>query len=181
MANVWVYKDDGTLQCGMGQEVPLQAMEEQLRSIGVTPLSSEKRTLCAFIPAVCGAPTGKVNAFEISEQDAELLFEGFVGSLGFKLWTCDRQDERSLAAGSFVPWPWTSLIKGRQDTIPANTLLQAFTRATSSTSNPVLIRELVGYTCRVYKQGDALTKDYRHDRTNVELTEDGRISDVWFG
>jgi hypothetical protein len=176
MANVWVYKE-----CGLGQEVPIATMEAQLREIGVSPLSSEKRRLCGFVSAVCGAPTGQVNAFEISEKDAELLFTGIVGSLGFKLWTCDHGGAQHLAGGE-VPFPWSALTGGRgKDPVPANTLLQAFARATSATSNPVLIRELVGYACRVYNQGDALTKDFRLDRFNVELGPDGRITDVWFG
>lgn len=45
-----------------------------------------------------------------------------------------------------------------------------------------LLIDLLGKSLRVYRTGDALTKDLRPDRANVELDPgSGRIVDVWFG
>ena len=53
-----VFKSGDTLQCGLGQEIPLTAMETELNALGATILNSEKRPWPGYIPQVCGAPTG---------------------------------------------------------------------------------------------------------------------------
>ena len=57
-----------------------------------------------------------------------------------------------------VPWPWLSL-----------------------PSLPGSLDLLLGKTLRAYHTGDALTKDYRPDRANIELGAGERIVRVWFG
>lgn len=41
--------------------------------------------------------------------------------------------------------------------------------------------DLAGKTLRVYHTGDALTRDFRQDRANIELDADDRIVSVWIG
>ena len=166
MSTVWVYKLDGTLQCDLGNEIPLKEMQKELENLGAEVLSSEKRISCDLFSQACGSPTGRVNAYEISHTDWEEIKRGFVGPLGFKLWTCSEvasvADLEAIIAGDDpLPWPWA--------------------QATSVSSNPTLCRELIGRTCRCYTQGDALTKDFRPERVNIELDRDSRIADIWFG
>src|SRR5258708_36235780 len=55
---VKVFRYDGSLQCGMGQAVPLDEMAKELTAVNITVLSSEKSVLSGLILALCGAPTG---------------------------------------------------------------------------------------------------------------------------
>lgn len=160
---VWVYKDDDTLQCGWGQETSLAEMQKELESLGAKVINSEKRQDCRIINRQCGLPTGQVNAYEISMADWQLLCSGFVGKNGFRLWTCG--EESILTMGGEVPWPLVSMMR----------------EITSVGATPTLIRDLIGKRCRVYHQGDILTKDYIKDRVNIELNEKDIITDIWFG
>jgi len=59
-----------------------------------------------------------------------------------------------------------------------------YDKTTSVSKTPVLIRELLGKNGRFYKTGDLLTKEFRRDRVNVEVTAvdgDSKIVDIWFG
>jgi hypothetical protein len=62
---VQVYKYDGTLQCGLGQEVPLDEMAKELKGSGIEVLNTHKGTDGLTHISVCGASTGAINAFEI--------------------------------------------------------------------------------------------------------------------
>jgi hypothetical protein len=66
-----VYKYDGTLQCGMGEEIPLEAMAEELAKAGVEVLASRKGTDGLAHIAVCGASTGALNVFTIRRERLE--------------------------------------------------------------------------------------------------------------
>ena len=55
---VRVFRYDGSLQCGMGQAVPLDDMAKELTAVNIRVLSSEKRLVSGFIIAQCGAPNG---------------------------------------------------------------------------------------------------------------------------
>jgi|AGTN01.3.fsa_nt_gi hypothetical protein len=61
---VWVYKEDGTRQCGEGTEISLDEMRKELETIigKDNVLASEKRILPLMFPLVCGGPNGSVNA-----------------------------------------------------------------------------------------------------------------------
>ncbi|MCP4932939.1 MAG: hypothetical protein GY927_01755 [bacterium] len=167
---VWIWNDDGTRQCEDGTGVSLDDMQKELESIGAKVLNAEKRTHCRFITSVCGAPTGSVNAYEVTEEDWEKLKGGFVGTLGFKLWDCAdiktpsptaiKSMEKLLEDGQ-IPWPWAQI--------------------SSVAKTPVLLREIIGRPCRCYHKGDALTEDFRPDRVNIELDQENRILDIWFG
>lgn len=62
--SVWVAKSAGTLQCDdAGIDVGLRASE--LRSLGVEPGASACGHDGRMRPAVCGAPDGRIVAFEL--------------------------------------------------------------------------------------------------------------------
>ncbi len=66
---VEVYMYDGTLQCGQGEEIPLERQEEMLTSKGIEVLKSHKGTDGLLHIAVCGASTGAINIFAIKPDD----------------------------------------------------------------------------------------------------------------
>jgi hypothetical protein len=63
---VYVYKPDGSLQCGPAKGLSLEEMERQLR--GVPVLSRDKRPDGRMHIQVCGSPTGLINVFEVLES-----------------------------------------------------------------------------------------------------------------
>jgi len=77
---VVVYKPDGTLQCEKGTGVPLDTMEQELNGAGVAVLSKRKDVDGRVHPAVCGAASGNVNAFEIPSGDV-----GRTTKIGFRV------------------------------------------------------------------------------------------------
>lgn len=69
---IFVYKPDGSLQCGMAKGESPQEMEKLLEGIKV--YSRENRADGKMHIQVCGSPTGRVNIYEIpatSLKDAE--------------------------------------------------------------------------------------------------------------
>src|SRR5712664_557512 len=66
---VKVFRYDGSLQCGMGQAVPLDEMAKELTAVNIKVLSREKRVVSGLIIALCGAPTGRANVYEIAHVD----------------------------------------------------------------------------------------------------------------
>ena len=50
-----------------------------------------------------------------------------------------------------------------------------------SNSTPIYVRELVGRPLRVYNTADMLTEDFRLDRINIEVGDDGNVIDIWPG
>jgi uncharacterized lipoprotein YajG len=77
--SVFVYKYDGTKQCGEGQEVSLDAMSKQLRNIKI--LSMTKKNDGMMRIQVCGAPTGQANVYEIEAENLKKAKE-----FGFQEW-----------------------------------------------------------------------------------------------
>jgi hypothetical protein len=65
VSSVFVYKPDGSLQCGTAKGLSLEEMEKQLR--GMPVLSRDKRPDGKMHIQVCGSPTGMINVFEIDE------------------------------------------------------------------------------------------------------------------
>ena len=168
MSNIWVVKDDGTRQCDeRNKGTPLEVTADELKQLGATVLDSEKRQDCRVIPRVCGAPTGQLNAHKISRDDWEKIKSGIIGPLGFREWTCDEDlEDTAVLAGGEIPWPFV------------NRMLLA----TSASSAPVLIRELIGRESRYYEDGSIITEDFRPERVNI-VTEKGTniIKEIWFG
>jgi hypothetical protein len=86
---VEVYMYDGTLQCGMGEEIPPDQMADALRAQGIEILESRKGTDGLTHIAVCGASTGAVNVFTIQREELDLARE-----LGFRLLVSHDMAER---------------------------------------------------------------------------------------
>src|SRR5262249_14224819 len=78
--HVFVYKYDGSLQCGMGKAVSLETMGRELQGIPV--VSSAKKNDGLMHIQVCGSITGKANVFEIPAK-----FLKGAEAKGFKRWT----------------------------------------------------------------------------------------------
>jgi hypothetical protein len=51
---------------------------------------------------------------------------------------------------------------------------------TSATANAVLVRELIGYSLRVIKPGEAVDFDFSWRRVNFILDDAGHIKDIAF-
>jgi hypothetical protein len=87
MANHWVYKPDGTIQCDETERaIPLEEMRVELGGIigAAEVLRMEKRAVATI--RMCGMPAGAVNAYEITEEGWTLLSSGTVGRRGFHDW-----------------------------------------------------------------------------------------------
>ena len=78
--HVFVYKYDGSLQCGMGKPITVEKMAKTLTGIQI--FSSEKKPDGLMHIQVCGSNTGLANVFEVpagSLKKAE--------AKGFKKWS----------------------------------------------------------------------------------------------
>lgn len=74
-----VFKYDGSRQCEKGSGTELAVMSEQLQAAGVDVLKARQGADGRMHPMVCGAGTGRINIFEINQQNVETA-----ESLGFK-------------------------------------------------------------------------------------------------
>ena len=75
---LFVFKPDGTIQCDESPGVALDSMEQELRSVSIKVFSSRKGYDGREGIALCGAPTGQINVYEIAASDAtEALRLGF--------------------------------------------------------------------------------------------------------
>jgi hypothetical protein len=162
MPNVWVCKFDGTIQCDeSSREITLEQMRKQLASvIGEDNILDMKKSSRPMID-LCGVPTGRLNSYEITETGWFILNRGIVGNLGFEKCLADEETKTRQADG---------------DIKNIGRLIGECTK-----SNPIFVRELIGHPIRVYKTGDALTRDWRPDRVNIETSTDGIVVDIWFG
>src|SRR5713226_6910751 len=86
---VRVFRYDGSLQCGMGQAVPLDEMAKELTAVNITVFSSEKRVVPGFIIALCGAPTGLANVYQIAKDDLPRIPADQQGVNRFQSWVYD--------------------------------------------------------------------------------------------
>lgn len=74
---VWVYKYDGSVQCEDGG-VPVAAMQRELDRAGVDVVCGRNTGDGKVYPAMCGAATGRINAYLIARSDlAEAETLGF--------------------------------------------------------------------------------------------------------
>lgn len=179
MTSRWVWRHDGTLQCGFGTEETLDEAHAALAAIigEENILSGEKRTLPGPIIQLCGAPTGQVNAFDLTELGFWLLFHGFVGPIGFRPWA-DVEADRLLAGseGSYA----ARLLAGSEGNYAVKAPQGKAVGFPGHGGQPATIEDLYGRICRVYNVGDALTKDYIERRVNIGLVR-GRVAEIWFG
>jgi hypothetical protein len=156
---VRVWKHDGTLQCGMGSEIPLEKMQKQLEEIIGSVGGAEKRILPLQIIAVCGHFTGRVNTYEISTEQYYLLKNGTPGDLGFELWI----------------WP------DDQKLVPSTAATYNLADTEANPGGQIPGRDLYGRKCRCYKEGDSITKDFDLERVNIVLNGDNRVIRVYLG
>ncbi len=77
---IFVYKYDGSLQCGMGKAIPLDTMAKELNGIQI--LSSVKKPDGLMHIQVCGSITGMANVFEIPAKYLKAA-----EAKGFKKWS----------------------------------------------------------------------------------------------
>lgn len=66
---IFVYKPDGSKQCGMGAAVSPEAMSKELRDEGIKIKSMTKKSDGLMRIQVCGSDTGMINVFEIQESN----------------------------------------------------------------------------------------------------------------
>ncbi len=96
---VWAFDDgqvevfmyDGTLQCGHGEEIPLERQAEILTAKDIKVMNSRKGTDGHLHIAVCGASTGAINIFAINPDDLAAARE-----LGFSLLITQEMTERLM-------------------------------------------------------------------------------------
>lgn len=77
---IFVYKYDGSLQCGMGKAIPLETMAKELNGIPI--ISSVKKPDGLMHIQVCGSITGQANVFEIPAKYLKAA-----ETKGFKKWS----------------------------------------------------------------------------------------------
>jgi hypothetical protein len=65
---VEVYRYDGTLQCGLGKEIPLEVTAAELTAAQIEVLASRKGRDGLDHIGVCGASTGAINVFTIAQK-----------------------------------------------------------------------------------------------------------------
>jgi hypothetical protein len=73
----------------MGQAVPLDEMAKELTAVNIRVLSSEKRVVPGFTIALCGAPTGIANVYEIAKDDLPRIPVDQQGVKRFESWVYD--------------------------------------------------------------------------------------------
>ena len=98
--------------------------------------------------------------------------------------TCDVRNLQASTEGGEVPWPWIAargLKAEGEDPFPLRRVLTGGVE-TISLGQSFVKWFFLGKVLRVYHTGDALTRDHRPDRANIELSPSTeRIMDVWFG
>ncbi|MDP9572655.1 UNVERIFIED_ORG: hypothetical protein J2W66_003148 [Agrobacterium larrymoorei] len=209
MTEIWVYKPDGTIQCvpSSETEVSLTEMRKQLEALigAENVVSEEKRSPLGPVPAVCGRPTGNLNAYKITPLGLQMLFSGVVGPSGFEVdpqtkimfdpndpvtpWPFKGTTEgpivpwptktSSLEDDRWVPWPFVAVSANDAES-SARALANVVASLSVAGAIPTTITELIGRVARVYNEGDMITLDYLPQRVNI-VFDRGRISRIWFG
>ena len=79
---IFIYKPDGSLQCGMGQKIDPSEMRKELGT--VETFSAENKHDGLMRVQLCGHATGNCNVYQIKLTDLDLALK-----LGFKKWLRD--------------------------------------------------------------------------------------------
>ena len=82
----WVYVADGGIQC---EDAPVQSLEEGKEALARIAgadhiVAAEKRSM--MVIQMCGAPTGHLNAYGLTEDGWFILSRGFAGPGPFSPW-----------------------------------------------------------------------------------------------
>lgn len=178
MANVFVYRLDDSQQCY--PDHPSRSVDDDRKGlaklIGDTEIiRGVKIRIPIVVSEVCGAPTGMGNVFEITEAGAFKLFRGFIGPMGFKLWTWDPpfSSDKTFSSTRPVPWPWKD--------IDAGSLQNALAALTQVGAQPTALAEIIGRRVRIINEGDAVTMDWIPSRVNIVINDRSEISSIYFG
>lgn len=178
MSNVFVYRLDQSQQCY--PERGARSVEEDKAALAklIGPsdiLEGRKIRVPIRVFEVCGGPTGMGNVFEITEAGAYTLFRGFVGPMGFKLWTWAPPfvKDKALSEDHTIPWPWKDIDTG--------SLINALASLTEVGTQPIMLAEILGRRLRVIKEGDAVTMDWIPSRVNIVVNQESEISRIYFG
>jgi hypothetical protein len=78
--HVFVYKYDGSLQCGMGKPVSVETMAKELQGIPIVSMLKKSDGLMHI--QVCGSISGKANVYEIPTS-----YQKQAEGKGFKKWS----------------------------------------------------------------------------------------------
>jgi hypothetical protein len=190
--NSWVYKGDGSVQCSPtpGQSLA-DAKAALVKIIGAANVvgDGEKRIPPGLRSALCGLPTGRVNAFEITPKGVTLLFTGIVGPGGWMMW----RDQWNGGSGSSPDTDPARGIEAKGPDVPLSLALTPQAGSTASTpahlamtqrlsiaDKPGTIKEMIGHRLRVIGPGDAVTMDYMPSRVNMIIDENHVIQDIGF-
>ena len=84
--HIFIYKYDGSHQCGMGVPIPLEDMAKDLDGIPIFSKKSQNDGLMRI--QVCGAQTGNAHVFEILDKDLDRAKK-----LGFQTWPPNQTPE----------------------------------------------------------------------------------------
>jgi hypothetical protein len=173
----WIWRHDGSIQCSDVAGESLEEAREQLALlIGEDNiLQGEKRSLPCPIIQMCGAPTGQVNAFQITVQGWLLLIHGIFGMMGWAPWSDD-------CASGGSGGPFSGLVDeagtGGADAADQVRLVRP---GGGGGGDPTRIDELYFRPVRCYRFGDPITKDHVAGRVNIVHNQRGRIVEIWFG
>ena len=123
-----IYHLDGTIQCIWKEPISLKAHEKQLRTLGVSPANGRQDVRRGYQHALCGAPTGGCNVFDIPEDEA-IKFQKVLQQNGWELW--DSGESPAVAElwsdatiqGDDNPYPLArelsaALLRGDEDPYP---------------------------------------------------------------
>jgi hypothetical protein len=178
MANVFIYRFDGSRQCD--PERRSRSVDDDRKAlatlIGDAEIRhGEKLRVPVLVTERCGSPTGMGNVFEITEAGAYKLFHGFPGPQDFRLWTWEPPfpSAKMLADDNPVPWPWKN--------IEAGALANTLAALTQVGTQPTMLVEIVGRRVRVFKDGDAVTMDWMPSRVNIVTNDYSDITRIYFG
>lgn len=85
--------------------------------------------------------------------------------------------------GGDIVWPWKLTVspESEQDNHPPPVSLASDVFPPSACAYPVLVRELLGHPCRLIAPGTVVTEDFRPERVNFVVDEQGVIKDIRFG
>lgn len=124
-----VFKYDGTLQCGMGEEVELEIMAKELEDNKVSIHNQYKSNDGKDHIKMCGASTGNINVYEIDSVSLPVAQKlGFTYLINQEVIDAmsDKSDEAMQAAnilsldineGDDPPFPWI-IVRGERPPFP---------------------------------------------------------------
>jgi|JI9StandDraft_1071089.scaffolds.fasta_scaffold301417_2 hypothetical protein len=204
-------KHDGSKQCfdnDVAPAIPLNVMAEELGALGIRVLSSELEHVPVI--ALCGAPTGRCNVFEISNEDWE-AHGRILRSNGYQAWNSQpaAQDNtedallekisalidaklQKLMGGAGVIWPLAMKLAAAANNPQGGDKGEWFPYSNKgdigpwpfSAGFPSLdeLQKLIGFSLRVTLDDAPITMEFIPTRLNLNIdSQTNRIQRIWFG